>query len=188
MKTKLKWGDINALSAKIDEYFEENDIPTIAGLCLHLGVSNEFWKFYTSDRWQYKRKSDEEIERIKEANETIIANEGFLKITVLNHDVSIIDSPNKIVESETDSLKRQISELLKRTAQRIEDFTMKQVFSAKNPAGAIFYAKSALGYRETPSEQANSNVLPSKITIQIMPAASPELSQPGKVSFKNQDE
>lgn len=176
MKTRLKWGDTNALSIKIDEYFQENPIPTIAGLCLYLGVSSEYWKYYTTDRWMYKNKSDEEIEYIKQANENKIVNEGFIKIEILGPDKAVLEPQTKpVVESESDSLKQQISDILKKAAQRIEDFTMQQVFVAKNPAGAIFYAKSAFGYRDTPTEQFSASVIPSKITIQIMPAPSKNL-------------
>ncbi len=185
MKTRLKWGDINALNAKIDEYFDNEPIPTIAGLCLHLGVSSEFWKYYISDKWQTKRKSDEEIERIRNMNATITENEGFVKIEFLSPTTTVIDSKNKqIVESETDSLKRQISEILRKTQLRIEDFTMKQVFAAKNPAGAIFYAKAALGYRENAPENVATNQLPSKITINIMPLPDQSQLQSGKIDVK----
>lgn len=184
MKTRLKWGDINALNAKIDEYFDKEIVPTIAGLCLHLGVSKEFWKYYISDKWQTKRKSEEEIEEIRKINDDMIENEGFTRIEVVSPTTTVIDPIVK--ESETDSLKRQISEILRKTQLRIDDFTMKQVFTAKNPAGAIYYSKVALGYRENDTNDMSNNNVPSKIVINIMPPPDNNLKlQVGSVDIKN---
>jgi hypothetical protein len=64
-----------------------------------------------------------------------------------------------------------VSLALKRAKDRIDTFIYKTMITAKNPAGAIFYAKAALGYRETdPADSAAQMQLPAKITINIMAA------------------
>ena len=39
MAKRLKWGTVEYLQALIDEYFEQEEVPTIAGLRVHLGIS-----------------------------------------------------------------------------------------------------------------------------------------------------
>jgi hypothetical protein len=53
--------------------------------------------------------------------------------------------------------------------QRIDSFVSEAIFSSKNPAGAIYYSKAALGYREADSEAGNEQKLPSTINIVVMP-------------------
>ena len=67
-------------------------------------------------------------------------------------------------------VKSLVSAAIKKAALRLEEFVINETFTAKNPAGAIFYAKAALGYRETAPEQDNSQQkLPSSINIIVMP-------------------
>ncbi|HOA55955.1 MAG TPA: hypothetical protein PKG75_10000, partial [Clostridiales bacterium] len=73
-------------------------------------------------------------------------------------------------DAEDDRIKAQVSLALKKARDRIEVSINKQILTAKNPAGAIFYAKSALGYRETPApEQTEQNRLPAAINIVVLP-------------------
>jgi hypothetical protein len=176
MAKKLKWGEIKDLQNEINNYFniqeQTGKVPTIAGLCLHLGVSSEFWKYYTSDRWRTHRKSEEEIEKINKNLAESLDNEGFKEYTAINQYMKVIDNKKdleKWEEGENYTIKSQLSATLKIAAQKFEDFTIQQIFCAKNPAGAIFYAKAALGYRENdPSDSGNNGNMPSKITINIM--------------------
>lgn len=174
MARRLKWGNIEDLENKINEYFEIDPIPTIAGLCIHLDVSSEFWKYYTSNRWQTKRKSDEEIEEINKCNEELLDNEGFEDYLTIAPNVEVIDNYDACSKYDKDvetTIKRRLSALLKKTQLRFEDYTFKQIYTAKNPAGSIFTAKVAFGYRENdPSDSGNNSNIPSKITINIMPA------------------
>lgn len=196
MAKRLKWGSIEDLQAKINEFFAlreaKGEPPTIAGLCLHLGVSSEFWKYYTSDRWRLYKKSEQETEEVTKNIAESLDNEGFEEYTSINQYMEVIDNAEDLKtweKGEEYTIKSRVSATLKIAAQKFEDYTVQQIFTAKNPAGAIYYSKAALGYRETAPEQSNSNQLPSKITIQIMPAPDkPELQQPTKVSINTSSE
>jgi hypothetical protein len=157
---RLKWGTIEYLQALIDEYFEQEEVPTIAGLRLHLGISDNCWRYYVNDVWRVHRKSPEEIEKIKDKQAEIDGNEVF------EEPMGISD---KYDDAEDDRIKAQVSLALKRARDRIEVSINKQILTAKNPAGAIFYAKSALGYRETPAEAPEQGKLPQPITIMVLP-------------------
>ena len=160
MAKRLKWGTIEYLQALIDEYFEQEEVPTIAGLRLHLGISDNCWRYYVNDVWRVHRKSPEEIEKIKDKQAEIDGNEVF------EEPMGISD---KYDDAEDDRIKAQVSLALKRARDRIEVSINKQILTAKNPAGAIFYAKSALGYRETPAEAPEQGKLPQPITIMVLP-------------------
>jgi len=168
MAKRLKWGTIEYLQALIDEYFEKEETPNIAGLCLHLGISKDTWCYYVYDKWRTHRMEGEELERRKMEAEQAIAD------GILADDADI--SAGKCIPEEfsqdrreNDRLKARVSEVLKKTQLRIDDFVTKQIFAAKNPAGAIFYAKSALGYRETPAEAPEQGKLPQPINIVVLP-------------------
>jgi hypothetical protein len=62
-----------------------------------------------------------------------------------------------------------VSASLKKAKQRIDAFVSNAFFTAKNPAGAIFYAKAALGYREQDPADQQQAIFPTKITINILP-------------------
>lgn len=195
MAKRLKWGNVEDLRDKINEYFENKKIigepPTIAGLCLHLGVSREFWNYYTTNRWRVHRKSEEQTEEINKNVAESLDNEGFEEYTSINQYMEVIDNEDKLKDWETAenyTIKAQMSDTLKIAALKFEDYTVQQMFTAKNPAGSIFYAKAALGYRETDSDSSNNNgSMPSKITIQIMPAPNQPQLDSSNISIKMND-
>lgn len=165
MAKRLKWGTIEYLQALIDEYFEQEDVPTIAGLRVHLGISDNCWRYYVNDAWKTHRKSPEEAEKIKEKQIEIDGNEVFEELM----EISAKSIVNDYDDAEDERIKAQVSLVLKRAKDRIEVCINKQILTAKNPAGAIFYAKSALGYRETPPEAPEQGKLPQPITIMVLP-------------------
>ncbi len=156
MAKRLKWGTVEYLEQLIDEYFEKEEVPTIAGLRVHLGISDSCWRYYANDVWRTHRKKPEEIEKIKDKQAEIDGNEVF-------------EEPVEIDDAEDDRIKAQVSLALKKAKDRIEVSINKQILTAKNPAGAIFYAKAALGYRETPAEAPEQAKLPQPITIMVLP-------------------
>jgi len=165
MAKRLKWGTIEYLQQLIDEYFEQEEVPTIAGLRLHLGISDNCWRYYVNDVWRTHRKTPEEAEKIREKQAEIDGNEVFEE-TVETSAKSIVSDYDDV---EDDRIKAQVSLALKRAKDRIEVCINKQILTAKNPAGAIFYAKSALGYRETPAEAPEQGKLPQPINIVVLP-------------------
>jgi hypothetical protein len=169
MAKRLKWGTIEYLNTLIDEYFATEPLPSITGLRLHLGISDNCWRYYVSETWKTHRKSEEEIEEIAKNQPETDANEAFEELMEISSNSIISEYDGKSMNIEEDNIKRLVSLALKKAKDRIDIFVGKQIFTAKNPAGAIFYAKAALGYRETaPEADPNQQALPSKINILIM--------------------
>lgn len=165
MAKRLKWGTIEYLQQLIDEYFEKEEVPTIAGLRVHLGISDNCWRYYVNDVWRTHRKSPEEAEKIREKQVEMDGNEVFEEPVEISGKSMVNDYDN----IEDDRIKAQVSLAFKKAKDRIEVSINRQILTAKNPAGAIFYAKSALGYRETPAEAPDQAKLPQPITIMVLP-------------------
>ncbi|EGD47120.1 hypothetical protein Cpap_1512 [Ruminiclostridium papyrosolvens DSM 2782] len=196
MARRMKWGSLEDLRIKIDTYFETESIPTDAGFCLFMGITKDCFNYYKNDRYKYKHKSEDEKAEILKEIETeadekaeMEALEDFLTIAPDMEVIDNYDACSKYDKNVEDTIKRQLSAEFKKVFLRLEDFNQKAGYTAKNPAYAIFTAKALFGYRETAPEQSNSNQLPSKITIQIMPAPDKtELQQPTKVSINASSE
>lgn len=169
MAKRLKWGTIEYLQALIDEYFEKEETPNIAGLCLHLGISKDTWCYYVYEKWRTHRMEGEELEKRKKEAEQAIADGILTDDAEISAGKCIPEEFNMEDRRENDRIKARVSEALKRAQLRIEVSINKQILTAKNPAGAIFYAKSALGYRETPAEAPDQAKLPQPITIMVLP-------------------
>ena len=165
MAKRLKWGTIEYLQALIDEYFEQEEVPTIAGLRVHLGISDNCWRYYANDVWRTHRKKPEEAEKIREKQIEMDGNEVFEEPAA----TSAKSIASDYDDAEDDRIKAQVSLVLKKAKDRIEVSINKQILTAKNPAGAIFYAKAALGYRETPAEAPEQAKLPQSINIVVLP-------------------
>lgn len=165
MAKRLKWGTVEYLQQLVDEYFEQEEVPTIAGLRVHLGISDNCWRYYVNDTWRTHRKTPEEIEEIKDKQAEIDGNEVFEELMETSAKSIVSDYD----DAEDNRIKAQVSLVLKRAKDRIEVCINKQILTAKNPAGAIFYAKSALGYRETPAEAPEQGRLPAAINIVVLP-------------------
>ena len=165
MAKRLKWGTIEYLQQLIDEYFDEDEVPTIAGLRVHLGISDSCWRYYVNDVWRTHRKTPEEAEKIKEKQIEMDGNEVFEELV----ETSAKSIASDYDDAEDDRIKAQVSLALKKAKDRIEVCISKQILTAKNPAGPIFYAKSALGYRETPAEAPEQGKLPQPINIVVLP-------------------
>lgn len=179
MARRMKWGSVEDLQYKIDEYFENDKVPTVIGLCVHLDISRECFSYYCNKRYKYKHKSAEEkaeiLRKMEEEEEDITANEAkvdYITITDTMEVIDNIDSIKRYDDREEDSINRQLSDVFKKARARIEDWTVKQALTAKNPAGAIFVSKACFDYRETAPEQANTQQLPTKIVIEVLPQPS----------------
>jgi hypothetical protein len=168
MAKKLKWGTIEYLKTLVDEYFSEAKYPNIAGLCLKLDIHRDTWHYYTSEGWRTHRKTPEEIESLGLDNlKTDEAENGaFEELMGISERSVIYESDNNI---ENDVLKASVSDVLKKAQLRFEDFNNTEIYSAKNPAGAIFIAKACFGMREIQPEEQQQIQAPPKITINILP-------------------
>jgi len=169
MAKRLKWGTIEYLQQLIDEYFEQEETPNIAGLCLHLGISKDTWCYYVYDKWRTHRMDGEELERRKKEAEQAIADGILADDADISAGKCIPEEFSQEDRRQNDRIKARVSEVLKKAQLRIDDFVSKQLYRMKNPAGAIFYAKSALGYRETPPEAPEQGKLPQPINIVVLP-------------------
>jgi len=169
MAKRLKWGTIEYLQQLIDEYFDQEETPNIAGLCLHLGISKDTWCYYVYDKWRTHRMDGEELEKRKKEAEQAIADGILTDDADISAGKCIPEEFSQEDRRENDRLKMRVSEVLKKAQLRIDDFVSKQLYRMKNPAGAIFYAKSALGYRETPPEAPEQGKLPQPINIVVLP-------------------
>lgn len=177
MARRMKWGSLEDLIIKIDEYFSNEPMPNFPGFCLHMGITQECFSYYCNERYKYKHKTEEEkaeilkeIEEHSEERAELEALEDYVSISDVMEVIDNYDSLSKYDKSVEDTIKRQLSEQFKKVRLRIEEFNVKTGYTAKNPAYAIFMSKAVFGYRETAPEQAAGSQLPSKITIQIMPA------------------
>ncbi|NLB78072.1 MAG: hypothetical protein GX796_04280 [Clostridiaceae bacterium] len=165
MAKRLKWGTIEYLNTLIDEYFDTEETPTLAGLCLHLKISRECWNYYISEKWKVHRKSEKEIEEVMKNKDVELIEEAFedlLEITD-KRDSGTYDSIEDV------HIKALVSDSLKKAHMRYTAFIEKSIIGNKNPAGPIFLAKATLGYRETAPEQTEQNRLPAAINIVVMP-------------------
>lgn len=178
MAKRLKWGTSEDLIIKVDEYFNVDPIPTVVGLCNFLDISRECFSYYANKRYKYKRKSDEEkaaiLKEMEEQQDDLTEMELLEDYITISATMEVIDNyenRNRFDEREEDAIKRQASDIFKKAKQRIEDWTIKQVLTAKNPAGSIFIAKSVFDYREADAvAQQQQNALPTKIIIEVLPA------------------
>ena len=169
MAKRLKWGTVEYLEQLIDEYFEKEETPNIAGLCLHLDISKDTWCYYVYDKWRTHRMDGEELEMRKKEAEQAVADGILADDADISAGKYIPEEFSQEDRRQNDRLKARVSEVLKKAQLRIDDFVSKQLYRMKNPAGAIFYAKSALGYRETPPEAPEQGKLPQPITIMVLP-------------------
>ena len=169
MAKRLKWGTIEYLQQLIDEYFEQEETPNIAGLCLHLDISKDTWCYYVYEKWRTHRMDGEELEKRKKEAEQAIADGILTDDADISAGKCIPEEFSQEDRRQNDRLKMRVSEVLKKAQLRIDDFVSKQLYRMKTPTGAIFYAKSALGYRETPAEAPEQGKLPQPITIMVLP-------------------
>lgn len=159
----MKWGTIQHLEQLVNEYFNTHQIPTIAGLCLHLGIRNDVWKHYLSERWKSKLGPEEYEKYRKERDENGI----FENLIEILPNTYVIDDGTQSIED--DAVKAAVSNIFQMAKQRIDAHVSEAIFSSKNPAGAIYYSKAALGYREADGETGNAQAFPASINIVVLP-------------------
>lgn len=163
MPKRLKWGTIQTLQKLVEEYFETHQVPTIAGLCLHLGIRSDVWKHYVSERWRQK-KGSEEYEKFRTERDE---EEIFQDMNEISPNTYVIGEGTQSIEG--DYVKSEVSRIFQMAKQRIDAFCSEAIFSSKNPAGAIYYSKAALGYRENDPDAGNTQPILPSINIVVLP-------------------
>jgi hypothetical protein len=192
-KKPLKWGTTKHLQELIDDYFKTAKVPNVAGLCVKLDIHRDTWQYYATEKWKTKRKEldEEALQEIEDEREQAVLDD-IMELEETGIDGEIL------IDGETenacyDTVKARVSVIFKKTQVRFEEFTVNEIFTAKNPAGSIFYAKSALGYRETAPEGdsgAKYNFPNMKVLIQVAaekPANTIEQQKPMKVEVLQDD-
>lgn len=164
MPKRLKWGTIQYLEQLVNEYFDTHQTPTIAGLCLHLGITDATWKHYVSQRYRRLKCSPEEFEEYQTKKDE---NGIFEKLVEVSANTFVLDDGTQSIDD--DYVKSEVSRVFQMAKQKIDAHVSEQIFSAKNPAGPIYYSKAALGYRETDGEAGNAPAIPASINIVVLP-------------------
>lgn len=165
MAKKLKWGTIKNLKQLVNEYIKEAEHPNPAGLCLKLGIHKDTWHYYTSDVWRTNRLEGDELEEKNRQREKEI-EDGILEQDEIEYLEEFDQSDRRLNET----LKSQVSEVLKIAKTKMEEYNANQIYEMKNPAGAIFIAKAVYGYRENPPDDDKQGKLPAgNIIINILP-------------------
>jgi len=165
MPKRLKWGTIQYLEQLVDDYFSTQPIPTIAGLCLRLGITDATWKHYLSQRYRRLKCSAEEFEEYQTKKDEDGIFQDLIEISASTY---VVDGECQSIDD--DYVKSEVSRVFQMAKQRIDAHVSEAIFSSKNPAGAIFYSKAALGYRDTDNEAGNAPAIPATINIVVLPA------------------
>jgi hypothetical protein len=171
---QLKWGDIEALRQKIDEYICNCVAPTPVGLALHLGIAKETLNYYADGRYEAdlagKRKQSEELEedleeykREKLENEILMEYEALLPV---DNGVLVVD--------EIINLKMQVSAELKKAKDKIQQWWWEKGAKSPNPAYSIYVQKAIFKNYDVPVEadKDGHNVL--EVRLSIQPPDSPQ--------------
>jgi len=190
MAKRLKWGTLEELDRLIKEYFaDENEVACVAGICLKLDINRDTWNYYTTNKWATKRATEEETEAIEKDFEEQKHEDIFEDVLYSKDNMEVIGNNCVFTQSRAENytIKRLVSDIFKKAQLQIEYFYNKQLVYRDKPVGAIFYLKAQAGYRETDSNDNNNNgSMPSKITIQIMPAPNQPQIDTSKISIKTE--
>jgi hypothetical protein len=157
---QLKWGSVENLQEMIENYFLNcettsdagipNDIPSVAGLCLRLGITRETYSYYANGRYEEtlaKRTMEAREQQLTEAG-----SEEQLQISREEDSICTNLVPVEVGNDQIDSIKARVSDILKTAKVRLEAWTWKQGYILKNPAMAIFALKAVHGYTDQPAE------------------------------------
>lgn len=157
---QLKWGSVENLQRLIDSYFTmcamKDDkgvpikVPNIAGLCLELGISKETFYYYSEGRYEHRLalKAREEKKELIEA----LGGEEELQAVKEENGILIQSLLPYQGADKIDSIKAQVSDLLKRAKLQIESWNWDQGYRMGNPAMSIFALKAVHRYTDQPQE------------------------------------
>lgn len=150
---QLKWGNIDKLKEAIDIYFgrcdQLDEAPNIADLSVALGISTETFRYYAGGRYEARLAI-----KARELKQELIEEHGTEELQLVSEENGILCNsllPYQGMD-EIDSIKAQVSAVLKTAKQRIEGWNWKKGYLLKNPAMAIFALKAVHGYTDQPAE------------------------------------
>ena len=160
----LKWGTPENLEMLIDGYFTmcamKDDkgvpvkVPNIAGLCLDLGINKDTFYYYADGRYEQRLA----IKAREEKQELIEALGGEEELQAVKEENGILCQALLPYQgqNEIDTIKAQVSELLKRAKIQIENWNWNQGYRMSNPAMSIFALKAVHRYTDQPQEVHNT--------------------------------
>jgi hypothetical protein len=123
--------------------------PSIAGLCLRLGINKDTFYYYSDGRYE-ERLALAAREQKQELIETI-SEEKIIDSAAENGVIDQFLLPYQGMD-EIDTMKKGVSDCLKRAKSRLEEWTWNQGYRMKNPAMAIFSLKAVHRYSDQPAE------------------------------------
>lgn len=150
---QLKWGNVEQLRTKIDEYFGEceknGSAPNIADLCVTLDISKETYNYYSGGRYEARLAI-----KAREMKQELIESAGEEELQTMAEENGILGNgllPYQCTD-EIDTIKAQVSEVLKKTKVRMEGYWWRFGSTQKNFPFAIFALKAVHGYTDQPQE------------------------------------
>jgi hypothetical protein len=172
---QLKWGSIEALQHKIDEYMMTAKAPTPVGLSAHLGILKDTFNYYANDRYQAdlygkrKQQTDEQQDSVEEIQRQQIENdimEDAGNTLIVDNGVLVVD--------DVISLKMQVAATLKKARERMEDLWFERGYDAKNPAFPIYVQKAVFHNYDIPIESDKDSQNALEVRLYIQPPDSPQ--------------
>ena len=170
---QLKWGDIEALRLKINEYICNSVAPTPVGLALYLDITKETLNYYADGRYEAdlagKRKQSQELEddleeykRDKLENEILMEYEALLPV---DNGVLVVD--------EIINLKMQVSAELKKAKDKIQQWWWEKGAKSPNPAYPIYVQKAIFKNYDVPVESDRDKPQVLEVRLSIQPPDQP---------------
>lgn len=169
---QFKWGNVETLEAKINEYFDnldsDGDVPSQVGLSLWLDISIETLQFYASGRYQewLSRKTKNRMEEQRADEDPIDTEESKA-----GHD--LFGENEIITDDEIDNIKMRVSATFKKATKRIEAWWIKTGSTSKNPF-PMYYLKAYCGRFDVPMEADKDKPQILEVRLVIQPPEQPK--------------
>ena len=173
----LKWGTVENLQRLIDEYFrtcELRDVaPNQADFCNVVQISKETFNYYANGRYEARLSVE-----AREAKQQAIEEYGKTKVMEIEQENGIYEIAMPWQRTnEIDSIKADVSVVLKTAKQRLEGWAWRKGYELRNPAMAIFTLKAVHGYTDQPQEiNLSQNNLQLNIKIEQSPLKQPVIT------------
>lgn len=168
---QLKWGSVEALQSRIDEYFstlgERCDVPSQVGLALWLDIQYETITYYTSDRFKARLSA--------QAKQQADADNSTLEPDEIEDNLCLKDITMETISigDDVDNIKMQVSNTFKKAAKRVESWWIKTGASSKTPF-PMYYLKAYCGRYDVPIESDRDKPQVLEVRLSIQPPDSPQ--------------
>lgn len=167
---QLKWGSVEALQQKIDEYFDgleqRGDVPSQVGLALWLDIQYETITYYTSDRFKARLSA--------QAKQQADADNSTLEPDEIEDNLCLKDITMETISigDDVDNIKMQVSNTFKKAAKRVEGWWIRTGASSKNPF-PMYYLKAYCGRYDVPIESDRDKPQVLEVRLSIQPPDQP---------------